>query len=311
MGGLQNGSFRLFRLAGITVFLHWSWLFVAVLEIQARSGKYSSPAWNTAEYLALFAIVLLHEFGHALACRSVGGSAEQIVLWPLGGVAFVSPPPRPGAVLWSIVAGPLVNVVLLPITTGLYFAASQAGWDQTAPDLLRFVEAVMFTNGVLLVFNLLPIYPLDGGQILQSLLWFVMGRSRSLTVVSVIGIVAGFGLVAVSVRFQAWWFAVLAAFIAWRSWTGFQQARFLAELDAAPRHKGSGCPSCGTPPLKGDFWSCDRCRTSFDIFDHAGECPGCGQRFEATRCPECLKRSPIEQWLPVALPARAPERDVV
>ena len=48
-------------------------------------------------YLALFSIVLLHEFGHALACRQVGGKADQIVLWPLGGVAYVAPPPRPGA----------------------------------------------------------------------------------------------------------------------------------------------------------------------------------------------------------------------
>ena len=75
------------------------------------------------EYLALFVIVLLHEFGHALACRQVGGQADQIVLWPLGGVAYVAPPPRPGATLWSIAAGPLVNVVLVPVLTILWFWA--------------------------------------------------------------------------------------------------------------------------------------------------------------------------------------------
>ena len=57
----------------------------------------------------------MHEFGHALACRQVGGKANQIMLWPLGGVAYVSPPQRPGAMLWSIAAGPLVNVVLVPV----------------------------------------------------------------------------------------------------------------------------------------------------------------------------------------------------
>lgn len=72
--------------------------------------------WNIAEYLALFGIVLLHEFGHALACRQVGGKAERVVLWPLGGIALVQPPPRPGALLWSIAAGPLVNLVLVPLT---------------------------------------------------------------------------------------------------------------------------------------------------------------------------------------------------
>ena len=60
-------------------------------------------------------IVLIHEFGHQLACRSVGGQTHDIVLWPLGGVAYVSPPQRPGAQLWSIAAGPLVNVILFPI----------------------------------------------------------------------------------------------------------------------------------------------------------------------------------------------------
>ena len=61
--------------------------------------------------------MLTHEFGHALACRSVGGTADNIMLWPLGGVAYVNPPQRPGATLWSIAAGPLVNVALaLPLT---------------------------------------------------------------------------------------------------------------------------------------------------------------------------------------------------
>src|SRR6516165_3946792 len=91
----SSGSFRLFRVAGIDVFLHWSWLVVAVLEVQFRADAYPSQAWNVAEYLALFGLVLLHEFGHALACRQVGGTADRIVLWPLGGVAYVSPPPPP------------------------------------------------------------------------------------------------------------------------------------------------------------------------------------------------------------------------
>ena len=114
-----QGSIRLFRVAGITVFLHWSWFVVAMFEINLRVGRYSSPVWNVLEYLALFCIVLMHEFGHSLACRQVGGRADRIVLWPLGGVAFVDPPQRPGAILWSLAAGPLVNVVLVPVLLGL------------------------------------------------------------------------------------------------------------------------------------------------------------------------------------------------
>jgi Zn-dependent protease len=108
---------------GISVYMHWSWLLVAFFEMQYRVNTYTSQFWNAAEYVALFAIVLLHEFGHVLACRQVGGKADQIVLWPLSGIAFVSPPPRPGAVLWSIAAGPLVNVVLVPFTVGAFIMA--------------------------------------------------------------------------------------------------------------------------------------------------------------------------------------------
>ena len=170
MNGLRQGSFRLFRLAGINVYLHWSWFLIALIEINARQGTYSSPVWNVLEYLALFAIVTTHEFGHALACRQVGGNANQIVLWPLGGVAYVDPPMRPGATLWSIAAGPLVNVALLPILTALTSFSRAEGWDQTMRNFDVFLQAVWWTNVALLVFNMLPIYPLDGGQVLRSLL---------------------------------------------------------------------------------------------------------------------------------------------
>ena len=115
MPSLQQGSIHLFRIAGVDLYLHWSWFLVALIEIQNWRGRYSSVFWSALEYLALFLIVLLHEFGHAMACRQVGGTANRIMLWPLGGVAYVNPPQRPGATLWSIAAGPLVNLALLPV----------------------------------------------------------------------------------------------------------------------------------------------------------------------------------------------------
>jgi hypothetical protein len=65
---LRQHSIRLFRVAGIDLFLHWSWFLVAAFEIGSRDRSYSSLTWNVLEYLALFFIVMLHEFGHALAC---------------------------------------------------------------------------------------------------------------------------------------------------------------------------------------------------------------------------------------------------
>ena len=189
MNNLTAGSLPLFRIAGIQVYLHWTWLVVAYFEIVNRVNKYQSMTWNVIEYLALFGIVLLHEFGHALACRQVGGQANRIMLWPLGGVAFVQPPPRPGALLWSIAAGPLVNVILLPVTVMAFVLATGAGLRNEYPDFVHFLFSIAVINFVLLVFNLLPIYPLDGGQILQALLWFVIGRARSLMVSGIIGLV--------------------------------------------------------------------------------------------------------------------------
>src|SRR5256885_1964567 len=129
----RQGSIRLFRFSGIDVFLHWSWFVVAAYEINGRTRSYSSLTWNILEYLGLFLIVTLHEFGHSLACRQVGGRADRIVLWPLGGVAYVDPPPRPGATLWSIAAGPLVNVVLFPLLLVIVLLGRSAGWLALSP----------------------------------------------------------------------------------------------------------------------------------------------------------------------------------
>ena len=211
MPSSRQGSFHLFRFAGVDVFLHWSWFLVAVFEINARAGKYSSIVWNVLEYLALFLIVMLHEYGHALACRQVGGRANQIVLWPLGGVAYVDPPPRPGATLWSIVAGPLVNVGLLPILLILVVLSRSLGWAQTMPNVHVLLFAVLVINLGLLLFNLLPIYPLDGGQIVRSLLWFAVGRARSLMLATLLGFVGVAGLIFLALRIGSLWFGVLSA----------------------------------------------------------------------------------------------------
>src|SRR5580698_7705436 len=152
----RKGSIHLFRFLGIDVYLHWLWFVVAVIRIGYGVEGISMPVWF-ALYLAVFVIVLMHEFGHALACRSVGGRADQIVLWPLGGVAYVDPPQRPGATLWSLAAGPLVNVALLPLLGGAYFTAQTLGWAQTMPNALSWLGWVLVIDLSLLIFNLLPI----------------------------------------------------------------------------------------------------------------------------------------------------------
>jgi len=216
-------GWQLFTISGIRVSIHWSWFLVAVYEIQTRRGDYSSPVWNVAEYLALFGMVLLHEFGHAFACRMTGGQADEIILWPLGGVAFVRPPARPGALLWSIAAGPLVNLLLVPCLALLSMVTVDAG-----ADMRKLVHTVSFLTLVLLIFNILPVYPLDGGQILRALLWFLIGPARSLMVAAVIGILGAIVLGIFAWMKSGIWLGVVAVFILLRSLDGFRQARSLS-----------------------------------------------------------------------------------
>jgi Zn-dependent protease len=292
----RQGSFRLFRLAGIDVFLHWSWFLIAWLGINYRVGEYHSMVWNVLEYLTLFVIVLMHEFGHALACRQVGGQANQIILWPLGGVAYVSPPQRAGATLWSIAAGPLVNLLLLPVLTILVLVADSAGWQGATPDACSFLRAVWFINLALLIFNLVPIYPLDGGQILRSLLWFLLGRARSLTVATSVGFVGVAGLLAVALWKRAPWLGVMTVFILLNCWRGLMQARALSRIANAPGRAGFACPACKTAPPQGAFWMCGTCRKPFDMFEAGAVCPHCGTQFGAATCPECSGLSPLSDW---------------
>jgi Zn-dependent protease len=227
----RQGSFRLFQLAGIDVFLHWSWFVVAAFEVSTRGRRYPSIAWNVAEYLGLFLIITLHEFGHALACRQVGGTADKIVLWPLGGIAYVQPPPRPAAALWSIAAGPLVNVVLFGLSYPLTIWALHSGWRLAAPYGYRLLWTVCFMNLGLLIFNLLPIYPLDGGQILHSLLWFRLGRARSLKVVAVVGLLGAVGLIAIAAWLHSFWIGIISLYVVMSCWAGLQEAEILLRLE--------------------------------------------------------------------------------
>ncbi len=293
MGEQVQGSFRLFQVAGINVYLHWSWLLVAYVEIQFRRGNYQNPIWNVVEYLSIFGIVLLHEFGHALACRSVGGLANRIVLWPLGGVAVVSPPPRPGAVLWSIAAGPLVNVVLIAPTYAFRYLT-----DGMDADVHHFARSLMGINILLLLFNMLPIYPLDGGQIVQSLLWFVIGRAHSLMVASVLGLLIGAAVIIPLLRMESWWTALIAAFVAWRSWDGIQQARFLLKLEKMPLHEGLACPFCKAAPVQGLAAKCPQCGGVFGVFDFHGACPACQTRVADVICLNCARPQPLAEWYP-------------
>ena len=245
---MLRGALPLFKFRGIQVYLHFTWFIVAFLEFNQFARRYHSPVWGLWEYLALFAIVLVHEFGHAFACRQTGGKADQIMLWPLGGAAFVSPPQRPGAYLWSIAAGPLVNVILFPILTVIIFVAARAHLRFSDPDLYRFLTAIWGINAGLLIFNLLPIYPLDGGQILRAILWFWMGRTRSLRIASIVGFVGAAGIALLAWYWSSIWLGIIAFFIFAQAQLGWRQSQALA-LEEETRRAAEGAGAANTPGL--------------------------------------------------------------
>jgi Zn-dependent protease len=291
----QKGSVKLFRLLGIDVYLHWAW-FVAFIYFTSRPHQYSNYGWSALEILSLFLIVLTHEFGHALACRSVGGQANLIVLWPLGGVAYVSPPQRPGAQLWSIVAGPLVNVALLPILLGFVYWGRHYDWPSTFPNAYLLLKNVATINIILLIFNLMPVYPLDGGQILRSLLWFPFGRANSLLASSIIGFIGVAGLLVFAILSGSMWLGIMGVFILLNCWGGLMQARALAKVAKIPRREGFACPSCKTAPPAGPVWRCAKCGNQFDTFATNASCPHCNAQYDLTQCIDCGIRSPMHEW---------------
>lgn len=293
----KKASYRIFSLAGIGVYVHWSWFLVALYSIQYRTHEYAAPQWNVLEYLALFAIVLTHEFGHQLACRQVGGQTHDIVLWPLGGVAYVSPPERPGAQLWSIAAGPMVNVVFAPLLVGVLWLSAQLGWQSAHPDAFAFLRNVAWMNLGLLIFNLMPVFPLDGGQILRSLLWFAFGRAKSLKITSVLGFAGVVWFLGMAIWARSIWLGIMAGFLLMNCWRGYQHALLLSRAaNPPPPHTGAACPVCRVAPPVGKFWLCGKCGKSFDTFVSGGTCPFCETQFNTTRCPYCGVMRPMKDW---------------
>jgi len=213
----RQGSIHLFRFAGIDVYLHWLWFLAAYYLIKVYAPAYTSLIWPVLECLALFGIVLLHEFGHALACRQVGGQANLIVLWPLGGVAYVAPPQRPGATLWSLAAGPLVNVaiiaVLLVLMPLLGFDLPSLADGRPAPGLNTLVWWMLIANVSLVLFNLIPAFPLDGGRMFRALLAMRMGNARATQIAARLGQVLAVGLGFVGLFTTNFLLILIAAFV--------------------------------------------------------------------------------------------------
>jgi Zn-dependent protease/predicted transcriptional regulator len=180
-------GFEIGRIAGIRIGIHWSWLVVFVLITWTLADSVfpnQNPGLSDSTYLAMalaaavlfFTSLLLHELGHALQAQREGVEIEGITLWLFGGVAqFRGMFPSAGAEFRIAIAGPLVS-----LTIGLLFVL--AAWMLDLPRAVDGVAAWLgFINLFLLLFNMIPALPLDGGRVLRSALWARSGDLATAT----------------------------------------------------------------------------------------------------------------------------------
>lgn len=190
-----NGSFRVGRLFGIDVHVHMLFVIWVVFQLLS-AGDYWQ--YEAAFMTLLFGIVLAHEFGHCFGARWVGGDAKNILMWPLGGLAYAHAPMTPWAQFVTVAAGPMVNVIFCVIS-GAIIAVSIGSVEPLLmnpfdPRMIRlsgelwYVGVFYSVNLFLLGFNLLPIYPMDGGQLFQCLLWPFLGLRTALEIACKVGL---------------------------------------------------------------------------------------------------------------------------
>jgi len=240
-------SVPLGTIAGIRVRVHLLFIVYAVAQVlwSIKVG-YFGPGYTSLAMAILFALVLLHETGHCLACRWVGGEADEMMMWPLGGLAMGHPPEDWRAHLVTTAGGPAVNALLAPITAAALWAAGRPGAIlfnplEIGPLLLTQIDSWWLTalwllhalNLALLAFNtLLPIFPLDGGRLLEAALWSRMGRRRATETAATIGMAGAgalsiFALVAEHAALLG--MAVFCGLVSWSEWRRLRAADDLTE----------------------------------------------------------------------------------
>jgi Zn-dependent protease len=184
-------SLKVASISGIEVRIHLTfllflaWIWVSYYRVAGLAGAVQGVLF----VLALFACVLLHEFGHAFAARGFGIATPDITLLPIGGVARLSRiPDEPWQEFVVAIAGPLVNVV---IAGALIFVVHRSAELQQLEYLenprVELLSRLASVNVMLVLFNLIPAFPMDGGRILRALLAMTMPYARATQIAAWIG----------------------------------------------------------------------------------------------------------------------------
>jgi len=236
-------SIRIGKLFGIPLYIHFTFLlFLAYIGwISGKQGGSAQAALNGVLFMiTLFACVVLHELGHALTARRYGIPTRDITLLPIGGVARLDRmPDDPKQELWVAVAGPAVNVViagaiyLVTQVSSTVFSMGEAGVNGLLSG--SFLSRVFVVNVFLVLFNLLPAFPMDGGRVLRALLATRMQYARATHVAATVGQLMAllFGLLGLMPHGNP-----MLVFIALFVWIGAAQESGMVQM----RYSLSGIP---------------------------------------------------------------------
>ncbi len=248
-------SIKIGKLAGIDVFIHFTFfLLLAWIAFIHYSQNESVGAAVTGIVfiLVIFACVVLHELGHALTARKYGIQTRDIILLPIGGVARLEKmPDKPAQELWVALAGPAVNVVIAALLAGYLFVTNSfTPVGQLTSASASFAERIMAINIFLVVFNMIPAFPMDGGRVLRALLAMRLPYLKATQYAATLGqgIAVLFGIVGL-------FYNPLLLFIAFFVWIGAAQETKLTQMKSS----FSGIPV--TNAMLTEFRTLDRNQT--------------------------------------------------
>ena len=231
-GGMK-WSWRIGSISGIDVYIHATFLLIVLWVVLSHWVQGSTLAGTLAGLvftLAIFGCVLLHEFGHALAAKRYNIRTRDITLLPIGGLARLERmPDQPRQELWVALAGPAVNVVIAALLfVWLSLTGAFQPIDQLSVAQGSLLERLMLVNVILVLFNLIPAFPMDGGRVLRALLATKMEYTRATQIAAMTG--QGFAFLFGAIGLFS---NPMLLFIAFFIWIGASQESSLVQMKSS------------------------------------------------------------------------------
>lgn len=226
-------SWKIARIAGIDVYMHTTFLLLVgwvALSYWFTQGNIPAMVEGVLFLLAIFGCVLLHELGHSLAARRFGIQTRDITLLPIGGLARLERmPEKPMQELWVALAGPAVNLVIaIALFAGLIITGTFEPISTLTVTSGNFFERLLAVNITLVLFNLIPAFPMDGGRVMRALLASRLEYTRATQLAASVGQAIAFFL-----GFLGLFGNPFLIFIAFFVWIGAAQESSMVQMKSA------------------------------------------------------------------------------